>query len=357
MHIAAPAFAHTSGPHKAKIAIVGEAWADQDALVKRPFQGYAGQELTMLLRQAGMERKDCFLTNVFAFQPPQKDIARLCAKKAECGKDYPFEHLGKKGQYLSPQYFPEIQRLREELESVEPNIVIALGAVACWALLGTNGLRSLRGTVAVSSLTGQKVIPSYHPSTIFRSWQYRPILLADLMKAQRESEFPEIRRQERLVLADPTIAEIWDWIGANFNPQSAKEFYCACDIETKGGLIEMIGFSASPTNAMVVPFYDKAKGGNFWPSLELEKDARAAVAHLLHSSSIVKIFQNGLYDLQYLVKEGYRPKNCREDTMLFHHALYPEMEKSLGFLGSIYCAEPAWKNMRAHNKTTFKKDE
>lgn len=32
--------------------------------------------------------------------------------------------------------------------------------------------------------------------------------------------------------------------------------------------------------------------------------------------------------------------------MVMHHALFPEMEKNLGFLGSIYTSEPAWKMMR-----------
>ena len=32
--------------------------------------------------------------------------------------------------------------------------------------------------------------------------------------------------------------------------------------------------------------------------------------------------------------------------MLVHHALYPELNKGLGFLGSIYMNEPAWKHLR-----------
>ena len=122
-------------------------------------------------------------------------------------------------------------------------------------------------------------------------------------------------------------------------------------------MIEMVGFSASPFDAMVVPFWDKNKGGNYWPSTNVEGDARKVVKRLLENPSITKIFQNGLYDLQYLIKEGYRPRGCREDTMLYHHALYPEMQKGLGFLGSIYTSEPAWKTMRGKKITEMKKDD
>lgn len=351
MHKAAPAFAHTAGPKDAKIAIVGEAWGEQEALIGKPFQGYSGQELTRMLQEAGLARRDCFLTNVLALRPPNNDMQNLCVKKADCGEGYALPHLGKVGQYLDPQYLSELERLREELEIVRPNLIIALGATACWALLGTNGIGSLRGTVATSSIVGCKVLPTYHPAAVLRNWAWRPIAIADLIKAKRESAYPEIKRPKRFILVNPTITECREWILANVGAE------CACDIETKYGMIEMIGFSANAENAMVVPFWDKAKGGNYWSSPLLEKDARNVVRSILENPYIVKIFQNGLYDLQYLMKEGYRPRSCLEDTMLYHHALYPEMQKGLGFLGSIYTSEPAWKTMRGKKITEMKKDD
>jgi uracil-DNA glycosylase len=351
MHNAAPAFAHTAGPKDAKIALVGEAWGEQESIVGKPFQGYSGQELTRMLQEAGIARRDCFLTNVLALRPPNNDLSALCCKKAECGEDYPHPHLGKVGQYLRPEYLSELERLRVELEEVRPNITIALGATACWALLGTNGLGSLRGTVATGTLAGGKVLPTYHPAAVLRNWANRPITLADLMKAKRESAFPEIKRPSRRILVNPTIAECHEWIARHVRAESA------CDIETKYGMIEMVGFSADAENAMVVPFWDRARGGNFWATPRLELDARNVVRSILENPFVTKIFQNGLYDLQYLMKEGYRPRSCLEDTMLYHHALYPEMQKGLGFLGSVYTSEPAWKTMRGKKITEMKKDD
>lgn len=349
MHTAAPAFAHASGPRDAKIAIVGEGWGEQEALAGKPFLGYGGQELTRMLIEAGIARKDCFLTNVLALRI--KDIAGVCVKKAECGPGYSLPHIGKAGQYLAPQYLPELERLKHELETVNPNLIVALGATACWALLGTNGLRNLRGTVATGTLVSRKVLPTYHPSGIMRDWANRPIAVADLIKARKEAEWPEVRRPQRFILVNPTIAECHEWIERHVRDE------CACDIETKFGMIEMVGFSAGPHHAMVVPFWDRAKGGNYWASANIEKDARGVVRSILENPRIVKVFQNGLFDLQYLMKEGYRPRACREDTMLLHHALYPELQKSLGFLGSIYTSEPAWKLMRGRKITEMKKDD
>lgn len=351
VHTPAPAFAHSSGPHDAKIAIVGEAWGEQEALIGKPFQGYSGQELTRMLAEAGIARRECFLTNVLALRPLNNDLTYLCGKKADVGESYPFPHLGKVGQYLLPEYLGEVERLREELATVKPNLVIALGATACWALLQTNGIGALRGTVAEAALLPVKVLPTYHPSAVLRNWAWRPIAVADLMKARRESAYPHIARPQRFITVNPSISEIWEWINTHLRNA------CSCDIETKFGMIEMIGFASSPQHALVIPFWDKERGGNYWPSAALEKDARQAVARILEDPSITKIFQNGLYDLQYILKEGYRPRGCREDTMLLHHALYPEMQKGLGFLGSVYTSEPAWKMMRGKKVTEMKKDD
>lgn len=345
-------FAHSSGPRDAKIAIIGEAWGKDEDLVGRPFMGASGQELTRMLREAGIPRGECFLTNVLALRPPGNNLELLCETKAVVGKDYPFPPLSQ-GKYLGWEYLPEIQRLKEELSTVRPNLCIALGNTATWALLGTRGISAIRGVVANSTLLpGLKVLPTYHPSAILRNWSWRVIAIADLMKAARESKTPELSRPARRVLVDPTLGEIHEWI-STFLPSA---LYLAVDTETAHRQIDMVGFACSPTEALVVPFFNNQTYGNYWPDEGDEVAARKAVQTLL-GSSVPKIFQNGLYDLQYFVREGFRVANVAEDTMLQHHSLYPEMQKSLGFLGSLYCNEPAWKLMRKRGDDVLKKDE
>jgi hypothetical protein len=71
------------------------------------------------------------------------------------------------------------------------------------------------------------------------------------------------------------------------------------------------------------------------------------VATILRSPA-PKVFQNGLYDLHYIWRTWrIAPRNCLHDTMLRHHAEYPELPKSLGFMGSVYTDELSWKLMRA----------
>jgi hypothetical protein len=70
-----------------------------------------------------------------------------------------------------------------------------------------------------------------------------------------------------------------------------------------------------------------------------------------------KIFQNALFDTNRLWRGyGVTFGGDIEDTMLMHHALQPESQKDLGFLGSVYTNEPAWKLMRTREKDNFKKE-
>ena len=98
------------------------------------------------------------------------------------------------------------------------------------------------------------------------------------------------------------------------------------------------------------------KDGNYWPDLETELKAWDAVRYINKHHDLIG--QNFSYDMQYFwrtVKIAC-PKFAG-DTMLMHHALQPELEKGLGFLGSVYTNEPSWKFMRQDHTEHFKKGE
>lgn len=340
-------FAFSSGPQDARIAIVGEAWGEQEALTGLPFVGSSGQELTRMLAQAGIARRDCFLTNAFNLRPQGNNMETLCVKKAELPADYTLPALSL-GNYIAPQHLPHIDRLRAELLAVAPNIIIALGNTALWALARTSGINRVRGTISDNTLVpGIKMLPTYHPAYILRDWASRPIAIVDLMKAAREAEFPEIRRPQREVLINPTLDEVRAFC-------RAEHAIISSDIETVRGQIDCIGFAPSPRFCLVVPFILPGFA-SYWPDVATEVAVWREIKHLLERP-MPKLFQNGLYDLQYIMQMGIRPRNVIDDTMLLHHALYPEMRKGLGFLGSLYTNEAAWKLLRENRETT-KRDE
>ncbi len=55
-----------------KIVVLGEAWGEQEEKERTPFVGSSGWLLTSMLQEAGIERSQCFLTNVLNLRPPHR---------------------------------------------------------------------------------------------------------------------------------------------------------------------------------------------------------------------------------------------------------------------------------------------
>lgn len=261
----------------------------------------------------------------------------------------------RQGKYLHPDFIPELCRLYEEILEQKPTLIVTLGNTALWALTGQTAISKYRGTVTLSREIGSrqyKVLPTFHPSAVLRDWSLRPIVLADLLKAERQSHFPEIRRPERRIWISPGLDEIklWTWLYVG----TASTL--SVDVETRFGQITEIGFATDSGNALVIPFIEDFNR-HFWKTEWEECAALELVAGLL-ATTIPKVFQNGLYDIQYIWKTwGITPRNCLLDTMLHSHSLWPEMQKGLGFLGSIFTDEPAWKILRTRNRDSEKADD
>src|SRR5215469_4210041 len=250
-----------------KIAIVGEAWGEVEERTRNPFSGPVGHELTRMLGEAGIRRDECYLTNVFNLRPrPSNDIKNLCApeKPSNTGR---LPALSQ-GKYVRPEYLPEVRRLYNELSRVRPNITIAVGNTATWALLLSTGISKLRGVVTTATakeVSGFKVLPTYHPSAVCREWSLRPVTVLDLKKARRESEYPEIRRPERTVYIEPSLSDL-EWF-YDTHLRNADEI--TFDIETAGDMVTCIGFAPNPGVAIVIPFHDpRQPSGSFWATHE-----------------------------------------------------------------------------------------
>jgi uracil-DNA glycosylase len=352
-----------------------------------PFVGASGQELFRMLGEAmptvnpmlhaeivelfryglaWVRRRDEWfeaagvgLTNVFDFQPAGNKIESLCGNKKETSNVLDLPAIAR-AMYLRPEYLPELARLALELDTLRPNLVVALGNTACWALLRATNIGMLRGTATCGAMTsGQagwlgKVLPTYHPAAVLRMWAWRPIVVADLTKAAREAQFAEIRRPTRRIIINPTIAECEAWADETLIDPPPM---LSVDIETGAGQIKCISFARTRSEAIVIPFVDlEVSSGSVWPTPDEELVAWNVVGRLLNCPS-VKLGQNFIYDLQYLTRMGFAPRACLEDTMLLHHSLFPELQKGLGFLGSVYTNEASWKLMNRPKADTEKADE
>ena len=385
-------FGAWAGSRSPRVLFIGEAWGQSEELHRAPFVGHSGKELIRMFGDAGVGAGPAFaavkaalfrgdeyflalrekwartegvaFTNVFNTRPQDNKLEALCDG---AGKGLVFDNRvlpplvrSPKHAYLAPVHLPQLARLRDEVRAANPCLVVALGAGALWGVTaalqlpqGAGNFTEIRGTVMPGP---PKLIPVFHPAYVLRQWSARTVAVADLIKSWRESASPEFCRPSRNVLINPELSDIVEW----YKRHVESATHLSVDIETRGGQITSIGFATSPTEAVVVPFVSVSKDPpvfrSYWRTAEDERRARQLCRGFLDSPP-PKVFQNGLYDIQWLLRDGYAVRGCAEDTMLLHHAIHPEMRKGLGFLGSIYTDEPSWKLMRERGKDESVKAE
>lgn len=137
-------------PH-ARVVLSGEQPGNEEDRAGRPFVGPAGQVLDAAIRQAGLERSALYLTNAV--------------------KAFKFEERGKRRIHQTPRSSDIAicsPWLFAELEQVNPELIVCLGASAAQAVLGRKiKISEERGRTLVRGKA--RVIVTYHPSAILRA--------------------------------------------------------------------------------------------------------------------------------------------------------------------------------------------
>jgi DNA polymerase len=140
------------GPRKAEVMLVGEQPGDAEDLAGHPFVGPAGRLLDTALEEAGIDRRQVYVTNVvkhFKWEPRGKRRIHAKPNAAEIGACRPW--------------------LEVEIALVKPRVLVCLGATAAQALLGKSfKVSRQRGTLVPSPLA-PIVMATVHPSSILRA--------------------------------------------------------------------------------------------------------------------------------------------------------------------------------------------
>ena len=342
------------GSPTAKLWLVGEAPGENEVARGIPFIGASGAILDGCLHEAGIERRDCYLTNVCHERPPSyvnakgatihNDIEQFFATARDAKRD---------GIPLINNRYPlgpvraGLDRLNRQIEEYAPSVIVALGGTPLWGTAGQSGITKWRGSVfQVDPATA--IVAAPHPADCLpnRSPQHRPLLVHDLGRAKR-------------VLMDRSLAEPpkWNfWVADNVAQLRGElqdlhpENPITCDIETWLGQIHCLGIGMSDRGATCIPFI-RADGTSWW-SLEDELEIILLLRDFLTSREVT--FHNGIYDCQYIAKQwGFMPRH-EHDTMVMQHVAFPgflggkidpvtgRVDKrgsslSLSFVASLYC--------------------
>src|SRR4029079_6480003 len=142
------------GPRHVEVMLVGEQPGDQEDRQGHPFVGPSGRLLDEGLEAAGIDRRRVYVTNAvkhFKFVRIELTKRRLHKKPSP-------------GEVRACRPW-----LEEEILLVRPRVIVALGATAAQALLGSNfKVTEQRGKVVTSDWAGA-VVATVHPSAVLRA--------------------------------------------------------------------------------------------------------------------------------------------------------------------------------------------
>ncbi len=171
------------GNPDAEVMFIGEAPGADEDKQGEPFVGRAGQLLTKIIETMGFIREEVYIANILKCRP---DTSR--------------------GSFGNRPPTPlEMQTCRpylvEQIEIIQPKVLVALGAVAVEGLLGTRGtMRELRGRW--HSYNGTPLMITYHPAYLLRNQapSEKRKVWEDMLQVLERLERPVTERQRNYFL-------------------------------------------------------------------------------------------------------------------------------------------------------------
>src|SRR4030095_1824955 len=315
------------GPIGAKLAIVGEAPSYAETQMGKPFVGPSGRELDRLLRDAGINRNNCWITNICKYEVP-----------ANIGKaKIP---LTKRAASVGINLEEQIQHLQREITEINPNCILALGGSALWALTGHTKISEYRGSILQGM--GKKVVATYHPAHLIhtvggeiKGYWNRYIMINDMKRASYQSYFPEFRLPHRLLHICKSSFQLSEFLGRYKNHDKP-----AVDIEARDCIPICVGIAFTPAEGICVPLWNVSSISNI-PDSDLA-ECWLLLSECLSVNKIVGL--NFQYDQDKLRRLGFKIGGLASDTLLKSFCINPELPKNLSFNTSVYTDEPHYKN-------------
>ncbi len=317
------------GPVGAELMILGEAPSYVETSLGRNFAGPSGKELDHLCFDSGINRNNCWVSNVCKFEVP----ANLPGQKI------PFGVRAKNAGIDLQQQLVELQ---EEINGVKPNCILALGGTALWALSGKNKIGNFRGSILHGM--GVKFVPTYHPAHLlhqaaggeFKGYWNRQIMIFDFKRALAQSKFSDYIIPSRTLEICKNSAHF-----AEFKDRYKNKRKMSVDIEANGTCIPVcVGLAFNKHHGMTIPLWNHDDICHI-PDDDLVQ-MWIMLAELLWEKDIVG--QNFNYDRDKIKRLGFVIRRLVSDTMLKAHAINPELPKGLAFNTSIFTEEPFYKD-------------
>lgn len=293
------------------VMVIGEAPGWNEDKAGRPFVGDSGRLIREKLEAAGIT--NYYITNVAKCRPPQNRTPT--AKEAKACRVY----------------------LDEEIRTVKPKYIIALGSLAAKTVLKKSKITQEHGQL-VTLPNGVIGMPVYHPAYALRDPSKLPAIEHDLARFARAmrgeyEETPEI--PWRIV-----TAKTFDQFIREFRESDEFSF----DVETSSldwfkpdQFIRCIGIGLQK-RAWVMPL--DMPGSPYLNRPEAVRDVLGLLTLL--AGGKIAVAQNGKFDNHWIRAICGRKFNLCFDTMLAHHILDENQDHDLKYMSRAYLDAPEY---------------
>ncbi len=153
------------GNVNSKILLIGEAPGANEEKEGRPFVGKAGKNLTEFMESIKIDRSELYITNVVKIRP-----YRISPKTGRSINRAPDNN--EKALFTPFLY--------EEIEAVNPEIVVTLGNVPLQAVLNDKSVSIGEYHGKLINFMGRNIFPLYHPAAVIYNRALKEIYTNDL---------------------------------------------------------------------------------------------------------------------------------------------------------------------------------
>lgn len=313
------------GPVDSPFVIVGEAPGHQEVKKGLPFVGPSGLVLEAGLSQ--MVHPEPYVTNV---------VPHLI------GKD-------KDQVMLSNLATEHHQRLHDEIHAYPRKVILALGAVALWALTGDHSLKITQRRGQLFKFEGSEygVVAATHPAYLlrgngsFRQFKADVAYAMSLATGGKPHEF-----------TPPT----WEYVDTAeklqlfLNQVSQHNGLIASDIETGGfshrlDKVLMSGFTLDGKHVYIIPGKKRE-----YIAAGLQ-DLHDRIGAIWSNSNVRYCWHNGKFDVKFFQHQYNQAARVDEDTMLLSYALDETRGiHDLETVAADWLGSPDWKGILDSHK-------
>lgn len=282
-----------------------------------------------------------------------------------------------KDVYISGRLLVQLEALINEINIVQPKIIITTGKWGLFFLTGCSSLTSNLGKPTEPKPFGalntyrssimqvhetlnishsHVLVPIFHTINTISMPDKALIMELDIQKICymfeniKEVGIEYYIRPDKDYIVGDTKEKALSYLNELLEVLNTKPTLVSIDIETFFmSTIDCIGFAYEINRGCCIPLASKDKA-NIWTK-EDEIELLCKVYEILLHKNCLHIGQNYSYDCQFFYKLLRLDVRPTHDTMVLHHVLHNKYPKDLAFLASLYCETYTyWKGEREGTK-------